>query len=47
VRNASTLSALERARDEEMNKVALAIQRPWRALHVKGKVGRSIFLSTP
>lgn len=40
VRNASTLSNLERQRDTHMPKVAVVIQRTWRKLRVKGKALR-------
>lgn len=42
VRNASTLTVMERFREKEMPKVAIVIQRTWRRLRVKGKVLRYI-----
>jgi len=42
VRNASTLSQLERLRDQNMPKVALVIQNTWRRLRVKSKALRYI-----
>jgi myosin-1 len=42
IRNASTLTALEVARDQMMHEVAFVIQRRWRALHTKGIVARYV-----
>lgn len=42
IRNASTLTALEVARDRMMHEVAFVIQRRWRALHTKGIVARYV-----
>jgi len=42
IRNASTLTALEVARDHMMHEVAFVIQRRWRALHTKGIVARYV-----